>query len=186
MRTSVRTGSVLCRRLGAFLVLALGVGIGPLTAGADAQSVRAAVAQNASTPALQTTAGTEAPAMQVAAGGVMVDSSGIQPGTILKSVDALHFAFAPRLSVSPFVKMTQANASAEAQGRYRGRRGRGDRAVAGLVLGAIGGFAAGGAIGVAVAEHYCTTCSDPAFHGFIIGAPIGAFVGGMLGYAIAR
>ncbi len=82
-------------------------------------------------------------------------------------------------------RVGQAKASAEMQRGYRGRRGRGDRAVAGLVLGVIGGFVAGGAIGVAVAEHsYHGT--DPALHGFLIGAPIGAVVGGFIGYAVAR
>ncbi len=82
-------------------------------------------------------------------------------------------------------RIGQAKASAEMQRGYRGRRGRGDRGVAGLVLGVVGGFVAGGAIGVAVAEHsYHGT--DPALHGFLIGAPIGAVVGGFIGYALAR
>ena len=76
----------------------------------------------------------------------------------------------------------------DSQGPYRGRRGRGrsgDRAVVGLVLGAIGGFVAGGLIGAEVSASSCH-CANPELHGFVIGAPIGAVVGGFLGYALAR
>ncbi len=181
MNASARTGSVLCR-VRALLVVVLG--IGPLVPGAYAQTPGGAVARDMSAAGRQTTIAVEAPpAMPDAARAVTGDSSGIEPGAIQKSLDALRFDFAQPASVSPLMT-TQANARAEAQRRYR--RGRGDRGVAGLVLGAIGGLAAGGAIGVAVAEHSCTTCSDPALHGFLIGAPIGAFVGGMIGYALAR
>lgn len=79
-------------------------------------------------------------------------------------------------------------AAPEMQRPYRGRRGRGgrgDRAVLGLVLGAIGGFVAGGVIGAAVSSQSCN-CSNPELHGFVIGAPIGAVVGGFLGFALAR
>ncbi|MBE3110893.1 MAG: hypothetical protein IMZ46_10350, partial [Acidobacteria bacterium] len=70
---------------------------------------------------------------------------------------------------------------------YRGRRGRrqsGNRAVWGLVLGAVGGFVAGGVIGAEVSAHSCH-CANPELHGFIVGAPIGAVVGGFLGFALA-
>jgi Glycine zipper 2TM domain len=76
----------------------------------------------------------------------------------------------------------------DAQRSYRGRRGRrdsGDRAMMGLVLGAIGGLVVGGVIGAQVSANSCR-CSNPELHGFIIGAPIGAVVGGFLGYALAR
>jgi hypothetical protein len=75
------------------------------------------------------------------------------------------------------------------QGSYRGRRGRrysGDRAVLGLVLGAVGGFVAGGLIGAEVVSAQSCHCTNPELHGFIIGAPIGAVVGGFLGFALAR
>ena len=75
----------------------------------------------------------------------------------------------------------------DAQGPYRGRRGRrnsGDRAVLGLVLGAIGGLVVGGVIGAQISANSCH-CDNPELHGFLIGAPIGAVVGGFLGYAIA-
>jgi hypothetical protein len=75
----------------------------------------------------------------------------------------------------------------EAQRGYRGRRGRGgDRAVMGLVLGAIGGLLVGGLVGAELTSEQSCHCSDPELHGFAIGAPIGAFVGGFLGYAVAR
>jgi hypothetical protein len=73
------------------------------------------------------------------------------------------------------------------QGPYRGRRGRrgsGDRAVLGLVIGAIGGLVVGGIIGAQVSANSCH-CANPELHGFSIGAPIGAVVGGFLGYALA-
>ncbi len=101
------------------------------------------------------------------------------------TLDTLRLAGPPASFAYAADRATQANATAAAQRGYRGRRRHGDRGVAGLVLGAIGGFAAGGAIGVAVAEHSCN-CEDPALHGFVIGAPIGAVIGGFIGYAIAR
>ena len=72
------------------------------------------------------------------------------------------------------------------QGPYRGWRGRrrGDRAVLGLVFGAVGGFVAGGVIGAAVSSRNCH-CANPELRGFVIGAPVGAVVGGFLGYALA-
>ena len=85
--------------------------------------------------------------------------------------------------------MTTADRVAPAsQGPYRGRRGRGrsgDRAVVGLVLGAIGGFVVGGLVGAQVSVNSCH-CANPELHGVVIGAPIGAVVGGFLGYALAR
>lgn len=86
--------------------------------------------------------------------------------------------------------MTTADRVAPAsQGPYRGRPGRrrsGDRAVAGLVLGMIGGLVAGGLIGAELSSANSCHCTDPELHGFVIGAPIGAVVGGFLGYALAR
>jgi hypothetical protein len=66
----------------------------------------------------------------------------------------------------------------------RGRRNSGDRAVMGLVLGAIGGLVVGGVIGAQVSANSCH-CDNPELHGFAVGAPIGAVVGGFLGYALA-
>jgi len=89
----------------------------------------------------------------------------------------------------PAFRLTTADRVApDLQGPYRGRRGRGrssDRAVVGLVLGAIGGFVAGGLIGAEISANSCH-CTNPELHGFVIGAPIGAVVGGFLGYALAR
>jgi hypothetical protein len=112
--------------------------------------------------------------------------AGVEPDAIRRSLDNLRFGLEPPDPAQQFNRITAAQPSPEAQGWYRGRRGRrGDRGVAGLVLGAIGGFVAGGAIGAAVGESSCH-CDDPALHGFVIGAPIGAVVGAFLGYAIAR
>jgi hypothetical protein len=80
-------------------------------------------------------------------------------------------------------------AASDAQRGYRGPRGRGrggDRAMWGLVLGALGGLVVGGLIGAEVSTERSCQCSDPELHGFAIGAPIGAVVGGFLGYAVAR
>jgi hypothetical protein len=98
---------------------------------------------------------------------------------IRRSLASLHdqaIAFADR-KVTP-----------DSQRSYRGRRGRrgaGDRAVVGLVLGAIGGLVGGGVIGAQVSADSCH-CANPELHGFAIGAPIGAVVGGFLGYALAE
>jgi ABC-type nitrate/sulfonate/bicarbonate transport system permease component len=72
--------------------------------------------------------------------------------------------------------------------RYGGPRGRrrGDRAVVGIVLGALGGLVAGGVIGSELSTTDSCHCSDPQLHGFLIGGSIGAVVGGFLGYALAR
>ena len=53
------------------------------------------------------------------------------------------------------------------------------RKVAGGVLGALGGFWAGGFLGAKM-QSDCR-CDDPGLQGFIIGAPVGAVIGGILG-----
>ena len=53
------------------------------------------------------------------------------------------------------------------------------RKVAGGVIGAVGGFYAGGFLGATI-ERPCH-CDDPGLKGFIIGAPIGAVIVGILG-----
>ncbi len=175
MMLHVRTHRALRRRLRAFVVVALAVWLA--SPYADAQVLSAA------TPG-RTTAADVGPAPQASA--TAPDDRGTEAGPIQRSLATLRFDVAPIDSAyrvdNAFAKTS---ARAEAQRGYRGRRGRGDRGTAGLVLGVIGGFVAGGAIGVAVAEHSCN-CNDPALHGFIIGAPIGAVVGGFIGYAIAR
>lgn len=70
------------------------------------------------------------------------------------------------------------------RGGRRGRRHSDDRAVWGLVLGAVGGLVVGGVIGAEISANSCH-CANPELHGFIVGAPIGAVVGGFLGFALA-
>ncbi len=111
--------------------------------------------------------------------------SSVEADPIRRWTGAVRFGTAPETLVHPVGQSAPADSRAEAQRGYRGRRGRGDRGVGGLVLGALGGFAAGGAIGVAVGERYCH-CDNPGLHGFVIGAPIGAVIGGFIGYALAR
>ena len=62
-------------------------------------------------------------------------------------------------------------------------RERRNRKIAGLILGGLGGFFAGGFIGAKV-EPNCG-CDDPGLQGFIIGAPIGTILGAIAGYKIA-
>jgi hypothetical protein len=54
------------------------------------------------------------------------------------------------------------------------------RKVLGAIVGATGGFFAGGYLGAAI-DGECN-CDDPGLKGAIIGAPIGAVAGGILGY----
>jgi hypothetical protein len=64
--------------------------------------------------------------------------------------------------------------SSGAQQRSIGRK------VASGVIGAVGGFFAGGFLGAQL-EPACH-CDDPGLQGFVIGAPIGAVIGGILGF----
>jgi hypothetical protein len=85
------------------------------------------------------------------------------------------------------IRIADRQVTPDLQRPYRGGRGRrysGDRAVWGLVLGAVGGFVAGGVVGAEISGHSCH-CTNPELHGFIVGAPIGAVVGGFLGFALA-
>ena len=54
------------------------------------------------------------------------------------------------------------------------------RAVLGAIVGATGGFFAGGYTGAWIEGDRCH-CDDPGLKGALIGAPIGAVVGGILG-----
>ena len=54
------------------------------------------------------------------------------------------------------------------------------RAFFGAVVGATGGFFAGGYTGAWIEGDRCH-CDDPGLKGALIGAPIGALVGGILG-----
>jgi hypothetical protein len=54
------------------------------------------------------------------------------------------------------------------------------RKVLGAIVGATGGFFAGGYLGATI-EGDCD-CDDPGLKGAVIGAPIGAVTGGILGY----
>jgi hypothetical protein len=61
----------------------------------------------------------------------------------------------------------------------RGSRSPVIRKLAGGILGALGGFFAGGFLGAKI-EGDCA-CDDPGLRGFQIGAPVGAVAGGILG-----
>ncbi len=159
----------------AAVVVVAAVGVWLAASDAGAQGAQASIADRA---VVQTARGG---GDQLAAPARTVRLDEIGTSTIRTSLASLRFGVA----ADGFAANTRANARAEMQRGYRGRHHRGDRGVAGLVLGAIGGFAAGGAIGVAVADNSCH-CNDPALHGFVIGAPIGAVIGGFIGYALAR
>jgi hypothetical protein len=62
----------------------------------------------------------------------------------------------------------------------RAERGLG-RKVLGAIVGAAGGFFAGGYLGAAIEGDRCH-CDDPGLKGAVIGAPIGAAAGGILGW----
>jgi hypothetical protein len=55
------------------------------------------------------------------------------------------------------------------------------RKVFGTIVGAAGGFFAGGYLGATIEGDRCH-CDDPGLQGALIGAPIGAVVGGVLGF----
>ncbi len=61
-----------------------------------------------------------------------------------------------------------------------GRERSTGRKVLGGVIGAAGGFFAGGFIGAAIEGKSCH-CDDPGLQGFLVGAPIGALGGAVLG-----
>jgi hypothetical protein len=62
----------------------------------------------------------------------------------------------------------------------RSERGLG-RKVFGAIVGAAGGFFAGGYLGAAIEGDRCH-CDDPGLKGALIGMPIGATAGGILGW----
>ncbi len=77
--------------------------------------------------------------------------------------------------------MARAAVGLRAQGPRSARSERGlGRKVLGGVVGAAGGFFAGGYIGSRIEGHGCH-CDDPGLKGVMIGAPIGAAAGGILG-----
>lgn len=55
------------------------------------------------------------------------------------------------------------------------------RKVFGTLVGAAGGFFAGGYLGASIEGDRCH-CDDPGLKGALIGAPVGAVVGGILGF----
>lgn len=71
-------------------------------------------------------------------------------------------------------KVAAAHASTARRQRSIGRK------VLGGVIGAVGGFFAGGFLGAAIEGDGCH-CDDPGLKGFLIGAPVGAVTGGILG-----
>ena len=62
----------------------------------------------------------------------------------------------------------------------RSERGPG-RKLLGAIVGAAGGFFAGGYLGATIEGDRCH-CDDPGLKGAVIGAPIGAVAGGILGW----
>ena len=62
----------------------------------------------------------------------------------------------------------------------RSERGVG-RKILGAIVGAAGGFFAGGYLGAAIEGDRCH-CDDPGLKGALIGAPVGAAAGGVLGW----
>jgi hypothetical protein len=69
---------------------------------------------------------------------------------------------------------------AQDRGSPRAERGVG-RKVLGAIVGAAGGFFAGGYLGAAIEGDRCH-CDDPGLKGALIGMPIGATAGGILGW----
>jgi hypothetical protein len=65
-------------------------------------------------------------------------------------------------------------------GNPRSARGLG-RKLLGALVGATGGFFAGGYLGATIEGDRCH-CDDPGLKGALIGAPVGAAAGGMLGW----
>ncbi len=177
MRALVRTRSPLRRRVGTAVIVALAAWSLPIAS--SAQSFDAANAP-APLPGRPGCAVEQAPAPRTPAWN-KVETIGLRA-----SAESIRIDVPPTAARDAAGSMRAATGRAEAQRGYRGRRGGRDRRVAGLVLGALGGFAAGGAIGVAVSDRESCHCDNPALHGFLIGAPIGAFVGGVIGYALAR
>jgi hypothetical protein len=77
--------------------------------------------------------------------------------------------------------VTRAARAQSAQTAPGARSSRGaTRIVLGVIVGATGGFFAGGYLGAAIEGDRCH-CDDPGLKGALIGAPIGAVVGGILG-----
>jgi hypothetical protein len=71
-------------------------------------------------------------------------------------------------------------APAQAPRNPRSERGVG-RKVLGALVGAAGGFFAGGYLGATIEGDRCH-CDDPGLMGAVIGAPVGAAAGGILGW----
>ena len=100
---------------------------------------------------------------------------------LLALAPAMAYAEGPIARSARAAVATRAPELARTQRQPRAARGRGPgRIVAGSVVGAVGGFFAGGYLG-AVIDGDCGGCDDPGFKGAIIGAPIGAVAGGILG-----
>jgi hypothetical protein len=187
-----------CRWLvAAFAVIGISFGVTPASAraqdGTDGHAVlggplvQAAVQPASAAP--QMPVGFEnRPDDERATGEIPGISNGVATRSIRRSLEMLRFDVARTNPGYGVGNVAEGRAAPDAQRGYRGRPGRrhsGDRAVMGLVLGAIGGVVIGGVIGAAIAEDSCH-CDNPGLHGFAIGAPIGAVVGGFLGYALAR
>jgi hypothetical protein len=82
--------------------------------------------------------------------------------------------------LGPGIPPKRAPAGSAAAGRNRlGRQ------IAWGILGAVGGFFAGGMVGAALEGDSCG-CDDPGLMGFLVGAPFGAAAGGITGAILAR
>jgi hypothetical protein len=77
----------------------------------------------------------------------------------------------PRFSEEP---------AAAPQASSAGRQRSAGKKVLGAIVGATGGFFAGGFLGAKI-DGECD-CDDPGFKGALIGAPVGSVAGGILGY----
>jgi hypothetical protein len=193
----IRTGTS-CRRLvAAFAVIAISFWVTPMSARAQGGTDGPAVLGEPLVPAPVQPAGTASqtadgvgtrPDGQRGTGETAGNWSGVTTRSIRLSLETLRFDVARSNPGYGVNTVAAGRAAPDAQRGYRGRAGRrrsGDRGVAGLVLGAIGGFVVGGAIGVAIEQDSCH-CDNPTARGIAIGAPIGAVVGAFIGYAIDR
>ena len=87
----------------------------------------------------------------------------------------------PRLTRRLILPAPDASALTRAQAMPRAAERGVGRKVFGAIVGAVGGFFAGGYLGAAIEGDRCH-CDDPGLKGAVIGAPIGGVAGGILGW----